>query len=261
MFGFKPFAVLPFAGLPKASSVTVALTGASASGNVGSTTPNLSNALTNVVASGAVGTVTATTQNTLTSDLASSAAGTVSNVSVAAISNVLASGSVGNVIATQPVIVALTGVIAVGAVGNQGDSEIADVTSVTATGSVGSVTQAINITLSGVSANGQPGSVEVFNPLPIIDIDTHDGDKLKDRFAREKALREKRRKEVLALYERIVEGKEDIPEVVEPLKYITKQQILTSNLNFDKLIADLKNAEQIWIQHVENDDEEILLLL
>jgi len=27
------------------------------------------------------------------------------------------------------------------------------------------------------------------------------------------------------------------------------------------LIADLKNAEQIWHQHVENDDEEILLLL
>ena len=40
-----------------------------------------------------------------------------------------------------------------------------------------------------------------------------------------------------------------------------KQQILTSNLNFDKLIADLKNAEQIWHQHVEIDDEEILLLL
>ena len=95
----------------------------------------------------------------------------------------------------------------------------------------------------------------------LIDLDTHDGDKLKDRFAREKSVREERRKEVLALYERIVEGKEDIPEVVEPLKYITKQQILTSNLNFDKLIADLKNAEQIWNQHIETDDEEILLLL
>jgi hypothetical protein len=95
----------------------------------------------------------------------------------------------------------------------------------------------------------------------LVEFDTHDGDKLKDRFAREKAVREARRKEVLALYERIVEGKEDIPEVVEPLNYITKQQILTSNLNFDKLIADLKNAEQIWHQHVEIDDEEILLLL
>ena len=95
----------------------------------------------------------------------------------------------------------------------------------------------------------------------IVEFDTHDGDYLKDRFAREKAVQEERRREVVALYERIVEGKEDIPEVVEPLKYITKQQILTSNLNFDKLIADLKNAEQIWHQHVENDDEEILLLL
>lgn len=95
----------------------------------------------------------------------------------------------------------------------------------------------------------------------LIDLDTHDGDKLKDRFAREKANREKRRAEVLDLYERIVEGKEDIPEVVEPLKYVTKQEILTSNLDFDKLIADLKNAEQIWNQHVETDDEEILLLL
>ena len=95
----------------------------------------------------------------------------------------------------------------------------------------------------------------------IVDLDTHDGDKLKDRFAREKASREKRRAEVLDLYERIVEGKEDIPEVVEPLKYVTKQEILTSNLDFDKLIADLKNAEQIWNQHVETDDEEILLLL
>lgn len=96
--------------------------------------------------------------------------------------------------------------------------------------------------------------------VPTLIDDTHDGD-LKDRFAREKAVQAERRREVVALYERIVEGKEDIPEVVEPLKYITKQQILTSNLNFDKLIADLKNAEQIWLQHVENDDEEILLLL
>jgi hypothetical protein len=95
----------------------------------------------------------------------------------------------------------------------------------------------------------------------IVEFDTHDGDYLKDRFAKEKAVGEERRREVVALYERIVEGKEDIPEVVEPLNYITKQQILTSNLNFDKLIADLKNAEQIWNQHVENDDEEILLLL
>jgi hypothetical protein len=97
--------------------------------------------------------------------------------------------------------------------------------------------------------------------VPTLIDDTHDGDYLKDRFAREKAVGEERRREVLALYERIVEGKEDIPEVVEPLNYITKQQILTSNLNFDKLIADLKNAEAIWNQHVENDDEEILLLL
>jgi hypothetical protein len=97
--------------------------------------------------------------------------------------------------------------------------------------------------------------------VPTLIDDTHDGDYLKDRFAKEKAVQEERRREVVALYERIVEGKEDIPEVVEPLNYITKQQILTSNLNFDKLIADLKNAEAIWNQHVENDDEEILLLL
>jgi hypothetical protein len=182
------------------------------------------------------------------------------------------------------VTVALTGVLATGNAGNNNPSKSAELTNVNALGVVGSVGQSISLTLSsvsavgqvgtvtvftpnvtvalsGVSATGQPGSVLAVNPLPIIDFDTHDGDKLKDRFAREKALQEKRRKEVLALYERIVEGKEDIPEVVEPLKYITKQQILTSNLNFDKLIADLKNAEQIWHQHVENDDEEILLLL
>ena len=154
-----------------------------------------------------------------------------------------------------------TSTIAVGVVGSQNESIIKSLVGVDLLTIPGNVEYSRTIEINGTNAQSITGNLVSDNPLPIVDIDTHDGDKLKDRFAREKAVREERRREVLALYERIVEGKEDIPEVVEPLNYITKQQILTSNLNFDKLIADLKNAEQIWHQHVENDDEEILLLL
>ena len=56
-FGIAPFSGTPFASLEGGASVTVALTGVSSTGAVGSVTPSRTVALTGVGASGAVGTV------------------------------------------------------------------------------------------------------------------------------------------------------------------------------------------------------------
>jgi hypothetical protein len=69
----------------------------------------------------------------------------------------------------------------------------------------------------------------------------------------------------IAVYERIVEGKEDVPEIVEPLRehgITSKAEILTgTTFDFDAIISQLHAAQQVWDQHIEADDEDILLLL
>ncbi len=99
----------------------------------------------------------------------------------------------------------------------------------------------------------------------IIDLDTHDGDKLRDRFKREAEQREEKRRELIAVYERIVEGKEDVPEIVEPLRehgITSKAEILTgTTFDYDAIISQLHAAQQVWDKHIEADDEDVLLLL
>ena len=183
-------------------------------------------------------------------------------VSSVALTSDLATGSTGTAVATQST--SVTGVTASGSVGSVDFTISIQLSGVSATGSVGVEAESINITLSGVEATGFAGDI---NPqiIPLIEFDMHDGDKLKDRFAREKALREKRRKEVIELYERIVEGKEDVPEIVEPLRehgITSKAEILTgTTFDFDAIISQLHAAQQVWDKHIETDDEDVLLLL
>ena len=105
----------------------------------------------------------------------------------------------------------------------------------------------------------------VVPPPPVILVDTHDGDKLRDRFKREAENREAKRRELIAVYERIVEGKEDVPEIVEPLRehgITSKAEILTgTTFDYDAIIAQLHAAQQVWDRHIEADDEDVLLLL
>jgi hypothetical protein len=134
-----------------------------------------------------------------------------------------------------------------------------------ATGGVGSVTATfpIIVQLTGVQAVGSVGNVTP--PVPIIYLDdTHDPgpDKLKKQFKREQEKNKKRRDEIFAAYERIVEGK--IPEeIIAP--YVktfatikTKQNVTLTDI--DKMVSNLDKMQLIWDDHIESDDEEILLL-
>lgn len=134
-----------------------------------------------------------------------------------------------------------------------------------ATGGVGSVTATfpIVVQLTGVQAVGSVGNVTP--PVPIIYLDdTHDPgpDKLKKQFKREQEKNKKRRDEIFAAYERIVEGKipeEIIAPYVETFATIkTKQNVTLTDI--DKMVSNLDKMQLIWDDHIESDDEEILLL-
>jgi len=134
-----------------------------------------------------------------------------------------------------------------------------------ATGGVGSVTATfpIIVQLTGVQAVGSVGRVSP--PVPILYLDdTHDPgpDKLKKQFKREQEKNKKRRDEIFAAYERIVEGK--IPEeIIAPYAETfatikTKQNVTLTDIN--KMVSNLDKMQLIWDDHIESDDEEILLL-
>ena len=134
-----------------------------------------------------------------------------------------------------------------------------------ATGGVGSVlaTFPIIVQLTGVQATGAVGNVSP--PVPIIYIDDrHDPgpDKLKKQLKREQEKNKKRRDEILAAYERIVEGKipqEIIAPYVETFDTIkTKQDVTLTDI--EKMMSHLDKMQLIWDDHIESDDEEILLL-
>jgi len=76
MFGISAYAQAPYASLGE-NTVVVALTGLSASGNVGALTPSSTVALTGLAASGFVGTLTATGSQAESGDQANGFVGTV----------------------------------------------------------------------------------------------------------------------------------------------------------------------------------------
>lgn len=140
-------------------SVDKALTGVSATSSPGTVTPSVSTALTGVSSTGSVGTVSPAIDKALTGVSATGSVGSVGvNVTVA-LTGVSATGSVGNVIPN--VAIGITGVTATGTVGTVSPVYPATValTGVSATGSVGNLTPSVDKGLTGVSAAGSPGTV------------------------------------------------------------------------------------------------------
>jgi len=219
------------------------LTGNQATGGVGSPSVAVSAALTGVQATGA--------------------AGTLADAIANAITGVSATGSVGSV--ANNISIELTGVQASGLAGNESESITVTLNGVSATGAVGNVTYTIPIIvqLTGVQAVGSVGNVTP--PIPVIYLDdTHDPgpDKLKKQLKREQEKNKKRRDEIIAAYERIVEGKipeEIIAPYVETFATIaTKQNVTLTDIQ--KMVSNLDKMQLIWDDHIESDDEEILLL-
>lgn len=104
--------------------------------------------------------------------------------------------------------------------------------------------------------------------VPVIDIDMHDGDKKrKKRLAEESAKAKKRKDEIVALFEHIVEGKPLVAEEIAApyIKEATISELksidFVNNIDFDALMADLARVQQIYDAYIEMDDEEVLALL
>lgn len=104
--------------------------------------------------------------------------------------------------------------------------------------------------------------------VPVIEIDMHDGDKKrKKRLAEESAKAKKRRDEVVALFEHIVEGKPLVAEEIAApyIKEATISELKSidfiNTVDFDALMADLARVQQIYDAYIEMDDEEVLALL
>lgn len=107
-------------------------------------------------------------------------------------------------------------------------------------------------------------------PPPIIVIDTHDGDYHKRRkklFDDENQRVTRKREDIIAAYERIVEGKPDeAKELVEGFevkdkKRASKAQVLGPKIDFDRFMKDLDRVERLWELYLEIEDEDFLILL
>ena len=110
------------------------------------------------------------------------------------------------------------------------------------------------------------GIPSVIIPPIIIEIDTHDGDKRKkqeeDQRKKEATKAKARRDEVLALYERIVEGKPELAEEIAKPFVITQATIQKpAVIDFDAMLANFDRVEQIYNAYIEMDDEDVLLLI
>lgn len=239
------------------------LTGNQATGGVGSPSVAVSAALTGVQATGAAGTVVDANSATLTGVSATGTVGSVANNKSIGLTGVQASGLAGN--EAESITVSLNGVSVTGSVGSVTPSGSQSINGVSATGAVGDViaTFPIVVQLTGVQATGAVGNVTP--PIPVIYLDdTHDPgpDKLKKQLKREQEKNKKRRDEIVAAYERIVEGKipeEIIAPYVETFATIaTKQNVTLTDI--DKMVSNLDKMQLIWDDYIESDDEEILLL-
>jgi len=167
--------------------------------------------------------------------------------------------------------VALTGVSATGQIGTESEAVTVSLTGTSATGEVGTVSRGeTSIAIDGVQATGAVGTV-TFVPAPIVIVDdTHDGDYIKRRkklFDEEIQRVARRREDIIAAYERIVEGKPEIAKKlvadfeIKPKKSKNKEAVLRPKIDFDKFTKDLARVERLWNLYLEIEDEDLLVLL
>jgi len=114
------------------------------------------------------------------------------------------------------------------------------------------------------SATWSDGSVIVVD-------DTHDGDYLRKKLKREREEVEARRRRVLELYERIVEGLEPaldeveqaVSAAIEAVGVETRADIIEApSIDLGRILAGLERALDLQRRlALEADDEEVMLLL
>jgi hypothetical protein len=98
--------------------------------------------------------------------------------------------------------------------------------------------------------------------LILVGDDTHDGKYLKKQFDEEKRRYAKRRKDIIAAYERVVEDKPEIAkEIVKPFVKAEAEKLSSPQIDFDKLLANIDETERLWATFLEMDDEDILVMM
>lgn len=96
----------------------------------------------------------------------------------------------------------------------------------------------------------------------LVDNDTHDGKYLKKQFDEEKRRYDQRRKDIIAAYERVVEGKPDVAEeIVRPFVKAATEKVSSPQIDFDRLLANIDEVERLWATFLEMDDEDILVMM
>ena len=99
-------------------------------------------------------------------------------------------------------------------------------------------------------------------PLFTVSDDTHDGKYLKKQFDEEKRRYDQRRKDIIAAYERVVEGKPDVAEeIVRPFVKTETEKLSSPQIDFDRLLANIDEVERLWATFLEMDDEDILVMM
>ena len=103
-------------------------------------------------------------------------------------------------------------------------------------------------------------------PTPVAVIDTHDGDKIrKKKYEEENAARERKKAELKAIYEELVEGKRPVQEIVAPFTVVTESNepanFTLPVIDFDRVLNSLETVNALYRELQELDDEEVLLLL
>ena len=189
--------------------------------------------------------------------------GSVSDSTQVGLSGVYAQGLVGD--ESESIIVPASGVQAQGEVGDLNRQITVALLGAAATGNVGSVIDGITDSIVGVSATGEVGTLTAVIQPPSIIVDTHDGDKGKKRQKRwdeEKEARERRKRELIDVYEQLVEGKPAVAAaIVKP--YVAKPTRKTAEptIDWNKLIGDVERVQALYREYQEMDDEDVLLLL
>lgn len=101
---------------------------------------------------------------------------------------------------------------------------------------------------------------------PIVIIDGHDGGKgkRKKRWDEEQEARERRRAQIVDVYEQLVEGRPAVAkEIVAPyIQSGAKSTVAAApQIDFDRLLGDLDRVQRLYREHQEMDDEDVLLLI
>jgi hypothetical protein len=106
--------------------------------------------------------------------------------------------------------------------------------------------------------------IDATPPPVVVTGDTHDGKRLRKRFAEERRFRDRRKNELLNAFERIVEDRPEVAaEIAAPfLEPASAQPSPTANaIDTTAMLASLDRAERIWAEFLDLDDEEVLLLI